>query len=155
MNRLTLTTAVALALSFALPANAQTAPDAAPFEMPRADDPALGGTPRAAEPPSFLEGFMMDLFDRAQPHLEGLAEDMSGLMEDYRPMLDELSGLMDDIGNYELPPERLANGDILIRRKPGAPPPPPMENLMPRSRDGLPPAERPLELPPLLPQIEL
>lgn len=153
MTRILSLTAIALALS--LPAAAQVAPDTAPFQMPRADNPAPDGAPPAQEAPSFLEGFLMDFFDRAQPHLKELAEDMGGLVDEYRPALQDIGRLMDDIGNYELPPERLANGDIIIRRKPGAPPPPPVENLMPRSPDGLPPADRPLDLPPLLPQIEL
>ena len=50
-------------------------------------------------------------------------------MEEYRPAMEELSRLMDDIGNYEMPPERLPNGDILIRRKADAPPPPPLGDL--------------------------
>lgn len=161
MSRFTLATALALALALALsalPAAAQQAPET-PFQMPRADDPAPGAPSDEAPAGSVLEGFLMELFDRAQPHLEGLAEDMGGLMEEYRPMLDDLGRLMDDIGNYELPPERLANGDILIRRKPGAPPPPPVENLMPRSPGALPPGHPPLSdppsPPPLLPQIEL
>jgi hypothetical protein len=41
-------------------------------------------------------------------------------------MAESLLALMDDIGNYQ-PPERLPNGDILIRRKPDRPLPPPAE----------------------------
>ena len=97
-----------------------------PFEMPRADDAAPGG---AAPTPSPLEELMENIFSRAQPHLEGLARDMGGLVEEYSPMFEELGGLIDDIQNYELPPERQSNGDILIRRKADAPPPPPLTEL--------------------------
>ena len=43
------------------------------------------------------------------------------------PMVRDLGRMIGDVSNY-LPPEQLANGDIIIRRKPGAPPPP---NLAP------------------------
>lgn len=162
MARFTLTAALALALASALPAHAQVAPKAEPFRMPRTDQPPPDSARPAPDAQGFLEGFLMDLFERAQPHLEELTQDMTGLLDEYRPMLEDLSRLMDDIGNYELPPERLANGDILIRRKPGAPPPPPVENLMPRSPGapgalppGHPSLQDPLNPPPLLPQIEL
>lgn len=132
MSRFALT--AALALSLAGPALAQ----GTPFEMPRADDPPPGAD-RPYELPGeegggLLEGLLNDFVTRAQPHLEGLARDMGGLMEDYRPVFEELSKVMDDIGNYQMPPERLPNGDILIRRKPDAPAPPPLgdlQNLLP------------------------
>lgn len=137
MSRFALT--AALALSLAGSALAQ----GTPFEMPRADDPPPG-TDASPELPdseggSLLEGLLNDFVTRAQPHLEGLARDMGGLMEDYRPVFEELSKLMDDIGNYQMPPERLPNGDILIRRKADAPPPPPLgdlQNLLPEPAPG-------------------
>ena len=126
MSRFALT--AVLALSVAGPALAQDAP----FQMPRADDPPPGDTRPFGLPDNdtgLLDGFLNDFITRAQPHLEGLARDMGGLMEEYRPAMEELSRLMDDIGNYEMPPERLSNGDILIRRKADAPPPPPLDDL--------------------------
>lgn len=143
MSRFALT--AALALSLAAPALAQ----GTPFEMPRADEPPPGAERPYELPDSdgggLLEGLLNDFITRAQPHLEGLARDMGGLMEDYRPVFEELSKLMDDIGNYQMPPERLPNGDILIRRKPDAPPPPPLgdlQNLLPDggTKPALPPA---------------
>lgn len=132
----------ALALSLAGSALAQ----GTPFEMPRADDPPSGAD-RPYELPGedgggLLEGLLNDFVTRAQPHLEGFARDMGGLMEEYRPVFEELSKVMDDIGNYQMPPERLPNGDILIRRKADAPPPPPLEdlqNLLPERAPALPP----------------
>lgn len=134
--------AAALALFLAGPALAQDTP----FQMPRADTPPPG-TDRPYELPDedgggLLEGLLNDFVTRAQPHLEGLARDIGGLMEDYRPVFEEMSQLVDDIGNYEMPPERLPNGDILIRRKADAPPPPPLENLRPPG-EGEAPAQGP------------
>lgn len=156
MPRFALTAALLLSLPAA--ALAQQAPGT-PWQMPRADEPPAAESlpPGEAAPenglPGMLDGFMNELFERAQPHLEGLARDMGGLMEDYRPFFEEMSKLVDDIGNYELPPERLPNGDILIRRKADAPPPPPLEDLerlVPDSGEPAPP-----QVPRAGPQIEL
>lgn len=130
----------AVMTGIALPVAAQTDRQPfTPFEMPKAADPAPSPAPGddpfrfPSRDPGTERGPFDDLFDnmlrRAQPHLEGLARDMGGLMNEYAPVFDELGKLMDDIGNYELPPERLPNGDIIIRRKSGAPPPPPLEEL--------------------------
>jgi hypothetical protein len=72
---------------------------------------------------SILEG----IFTEMQPAIE----DMSRALGDVRPMAEQLLRMIDDIGNYEAPVV-LDNGDILIRRKPAAPTPPPAEPL----RDG-------------------
>ena len=152
MSRHAILTALFLAAAGAIPALAQTA---APFDMPRADEapPATGGTggdpfrfpdraPSSENNP--LDELLNNMLERAQPHLEGLARDMGGLFDEYAPVLEELGNLMDDIGNYEMPPERLANGDILIRRKAGAPPPPPLEqlpNFVPKGDGPQPPAQ--------------
>ena len=152
MSRFALT--AALALSLAGSALAQ----GTPFEMPRADDPPPGADASPELPDSeggsLLEGLLNDFVTRAQPHLEGLARDMGGLMAEYSPVLEELGTLMDDIGNYDLPPERLPNGDILIRRKAGAPPPPPLEQLPRFIPEGPSPAD-PAPVPPAGPQTEL
>lgn len=126
-----------LAAAIAVTGTAATA-QTEPFQMPKADD-AAPTAPEGSDRFRFphersgesnpLDDFMLDMFSRAQPHLEGLARDMGGLLGEYAPIFDELSSIMDDIENYQLPPERLPNGDILIRRKAGAPPPPPLEQL--------------------------
>ena len=88
-----------------------------------------------AMPPVQAAGILLPVY---------IVSDMGGLVAEYRPVLDKLARLMDDIGNYELPPERLANGDILIRRKAGAPPPPPLEqlpNFVPKGGGTQPPAQ--------------
>jgi len=69
----------------------------------------------------FSEGFGM--------MLEGLMDEMRPMLEEARPFFEEemlpfferLSLLVEDLGAYELP-ERLPNGDIIIRRSPDAPP---------------------------------
>jgi hypothetical protein len=70
-----------------------------------------------------LEGMMREM----TPALD----EMGRMMQEAEPALRSMLALVDDIRNYEAP-ERLENGDIIIRRKPGAPPPP-----------ALPPAARP------------
>lgn len=70
------------------------------------------------------------------PDLGRIGDDMSGILSRLGPALDDLSVLVDDIGNYQAP-ERLENGDIIIRRKAGAPPPPPIgDNLRDLARPG-------------------
>lgn len=59
---------------------------------------------------------------------EGLMEEMRPMLEEARPyfedevlpFLNRMGELMDDVTSYELP-ERLPNGDIIIRRSPDAP----------------------------------
>lgn len=61
--------------------------------------------------------------------LEGLRDEMEPMLEEMRPFFEEemlpflqsLSGLIDDLAAYEMP-ERLPNGDIIIRRRPDATP---------------------------------
>ena len=49
--------------------------------------------------------------------LEGLADEMRPLVDEHvLPFLAELMDLIDDISMYDLP-ERLPNGDIIIRRR--------------------------------------
>ncbi len=92
-------------------------------------------TPAAAqstEAPGLLErllgGFMDQMIEDAAPHLENLERDMGLLAESMRPTMERAAALIDDVGNYQSP-ERLPNGDILIRRKPGAPPPPALPDI--------------------------
>lgn len=49
--------------------------------------------------------------------LEGLAEEMRPFVDEHLlPIIAELGALIDDVAMYELP-ERLPNGDIIIRRR--------------------------------------
>lgn len=58
--------------------------------------------------------------------VEPALNEMERAMKEVEPLARQLSALLGDARHYE-PPERLPNGDILIRRKPGAPPPPGLE----------------------------
>lgn len=96
---------------------------------------------------------MQNFWDDVGPDLNRLGEDMSQALSRMSPVLEDLSALVDDLGNYQ-PPQRLENGDIVIRRKPGAPPPPPIGDGL---RDFSAPREAPAPLPldPYAPEIEL
>lgn len=90
---------------------------------------ALLATPLpAAEeetPPLFPnDDELRELGDLADRWLRRFAEGL-------QPMAERLRELIDDIDAYESP-ERLPNGDIIIRRKPKAPPAPP-----PPAEDGV------------------
>jgi hypothetical protein len=70
-----------------------------------------------------LKGLMSEM----EPTLDEMGKALSDLepsLKDLQPRLLELLALVDDLTNYQAP-ERLENGDILIRRKPDAPAPPP------------------------------
>ena len=95
----------------ATPLAAQTAPEAPKGEISGGLD-LLG---QGAQ--SLLRGLMQEI----DPTLKSLQEGVEGL----GPMFTTLTGLIGDVRHYETP-ERLPNGDILIRRKAGAPPPAPL-----------------------------
>ena len=145
-----------LPAALALTAGAAMA-QTAPFQMPRADDPPpSSAAPKDDSVPGGIDTILQNLLNRAQPHLEGLARDLESTFDELSPAFQELSGLIDDIGNYETP-ERLENGDILIRRKPDAPPPPPLEdlrNLLPRGQGTTEPSPA-VPVDPAQPQVEL
>jgi hypothetical protein len=66
------------------------------------------------------------LMQEMEPALDEMGralQEMEPALREMGPRLRELVDLMGDVANYEAP-ERMPNGDILIRRKPGAPPPP-------------------------------
>ncbi|WP_207630146.1 hypothetical protein [Paracoccus xiamenensis] len=161
MAGMKLIAAAALTVALGAPLLAQQ------WQMPRADEGTGSEPPQAEDPFTLpdrnseglegeLEGIMGDMFQRLQPHLEGLANELASTADEFRPALNEFSGLMDDIGNYERP-ERLPNGDILIRRRADAPPPPPLEelqNLLPKQQPPAPSAPN-APLTPTAPETEL
>lgn len=100
-------------------------------------------------------GMMLDRMMRdMQPELDRLGQDMSGALSRFAPVLDDLSVLVDDLANYQAP-ERLENGDVIIRRKPGAPPPPPIgDDLRQFTEPGAEP-EPTLPVDPTQPEIAL
>ncbi len=52
--------------------------------------------------------------------LDEMQEGLEDAAKDLGPALRQLLALIDDVKNYEAP-ERLPNGDVIIRRKPGEP----------------------------------
>ena len=105
-----------------------------------------------------LESFMQNMLKEAEPHLDRLGRDLGDTVNSLRPVLGDIGTLMDDVKNYQAP-ERLENGDILIRRRADAPPPPPVGNAL---RDMLRPAPEddprlnpPEGAPPRVPDREL
>lgn len=107
-----MTRCLALLLALlATPAVAQT------YEPPVADAPTDDPFQRG------LDNILGNLLNKAQPSLDRLGQDLGGLAQRLGPVLGELGDLMDDVRNYQAP-ERLENGDILIRRRADAPPPP-------------------------------
>lgn len=105
--------APALMLSLAAPVAAQTV-------APQAEQPSLLD--------QLIGGLMYQMFEQAAPHLDNLERDLGMLAESMKPTFENIGALIDDIQNYEAP-ERLPNGDVIIRRKAGAPPPPPLPDL--------------------------
>ena len=62
------------------------------------------------------ESFLRGLMDEIGPELRRLEPELRGLAEGIGPMIAELVELIDQIDAYH-PPERLPNGDIILRRK--------------------------------------
>lgn len=107
---------LALALCLAGPVSAQTAPDSAEVEE--------GFSLMEEGAKLLLKGLMAEM----EPALDEMGQALSEIepaLKDLQPKMLELLALVDDLTNYQAP-ERLENGDILIRRKPGAPPAPPL-----------------------------
>ncbi len=76
---------------------------------------AAQDTPAPEANPELSEGFSL-LSEGARMILRGLQSEMA-------PMIEALGDVIEDVNAYELP-ERLPNGDILIRRKADRPWPP-------------------------------
>lgn len=94
---------------------------AAAEEPPKPEQPESGGPSLMEEGAKlFLRGLMTEM----EPALDGMAEALEEArpwLEDLGPQLTDLVRLMGDIRHYE-GPVMLPNGDILIRRRPDAPP---------------------------------
>jgi hypothetical protein len=117
MTRMPWTPAAALALSaaLALPAAAQEAPAPAP------EDDGFSLMEEGAK--LILRGMMSEM-EPALDEMGKALEEMQPMLDDLGPKLAELMKMIGDVRNYEAP-VKLPNGDILIRRKPDAPLPPP------------------------------
>lgn len=119
----------ALLIGAAFTAPVLLAQDAAPWQPPMADDDPSGDEDGfdmiGRSIGSLMENFMRDV----APDLNRLQDDMSGALGQMAPVLKDLAVLVDDLRNYTAP-ERLENGDIIIRRRADAPPPPPLGNSL-------------------------
>lgn len=116
---------LALALVFAGPVTAQTAPDASP----ESEEVEEGFSLMEEGAKLLLKGLMSEM----EPALDEMGKALSEVepaLKDLQPKMLELLALVDDLTNYQAP-ERLENGDILIRRKPDAPAPPPLPDSAP------------------------
>lgn len=111
-----------LCLSLAQPVAAQDRPDmpgAAPSgDMTQGRDLVERG----------IDLFLRGLLSELAPKLDGMQTTMQEAVRQFGPALEQMLKLVDDVGNYDAP-ERLQNGDIIFRRKAGAPPPPPLPKL--------------------------
>lgn len=65
------------------------------------------------------------IMEEVGPSLDEMQQGFDEASKKLGPALSQLMALVDDVKNYEAP-ERLPNGDVIIRRKPGAPLPPPL-----------------------------
>jgi hypothetical protein len=81
-----------------------------------------------------ISGFMERFLGEDSPDGNDLVDGLAGALDRMGPALRDLAVLVDDIRNYEAP-ERLENGDIVIRRSPDAPPPPPLDDVAPPEGD--------------------
>lgn len=70
-----------------------------------------------------MERGFRQLLDGLMQDMEPALDDMADALKELQPMARQLADLIGDARFYEAP-ERLENGDILIRRKPDAPPSP-------------------------------
>ncbi len=95
---------------------------AAPLRAEEVPPPESGTSLMEEGARMLLRGLMAE----AEPMLDEMGQalrEMEPALREMGPRLKELVDLMGDVANYEAP-TRLPNGDILIRRKPGAPPAP-------------------------------
>lgn len=102
------------------PAQAQTIEEAPPEE----------GLSLMEEGAKLLFRGLMSKMEPALDEMGRALDDIEPALRQMGPVLRDLVALMGDIENYEAP-VRMPNGDILIRRKPGAPPVPAPEAAPP------------------------
>lgn len=88
---------------------------------------ALAGPAAAQEPeePGLIDQGMQLFLRGLMQEIEPELQDMGDALRAMEPLLRQLIALAGDLGHYQAP-ERLPNGDIILRRKPDAPPPPPL-----------------------------
>lgn len=114
-------------------------PGSAPEAAPEVELPPPGPRDNMEAGRSLVERgaelFLRGLLDEVGPELDEMQKGLGSAAEALGPKLGQFLALIDDVRNYQAP-ERLPNGDIILRRTPGAPPPPP---LLPRDDRRAPP----------------
>lgn len=84
--------------------------------------------PQAQDGPGLMQRGADLLFrqflDEIGPKLDEMQDGLAEALAALEPLLRDLGALIDDLSRYEAP-VILPNGDILIRRRPDAPPPSP------------------------------
>ncbi|MDB6181595.1 AAA+ family ATPase [Paracoccus fistulariae] len=112
---------------------------------PQADAPSDGGA-------GLLDGIMGNVFNNLMneigPDLGQVEDGMTGIARKLGPAMADLAAQIDDLRYYQMP-ERLENGDIILRRKADAPPPPPLNSTPGEEGDPTSPVD------PDAPEIEL
>ena len=103
-----------------------------PAPSPR-DDMAAGKSLVERGADMFLRGLLQEM----APEIDDMQKGLGAAAEQLGPKLREILALIDDVRNYQAP-ERLPNGDIVIRRLPGAPKPPPLPAPDDRAKPPLP-----------------
>lgn len=78
--------------------------------------PCQSETPKTKEGVDLVQRGLELLFQELLKEVGPTIEELESLGEDLRPKILELLDLIDDIQNYDTP-EKLPNGDIIIRRK--------------------------------------
>lgn len=86
------------------------------------DLPAPDPAPPEDDGFSLMEEGARLLFRGLMSEMEPAIDEMGKALSEMEPALKDLMALMDDIRNYDAP-RVLDNGDILIPRRPDAPPP--------------------------------
>ena len=71
---------------------------------------------------------MDSMLNEMEPAMRGMQDDFGTILEEMQPALRDLGAMIGDLRNYQAP-EKLPNGDIIIRRKT------PAEMLTERDRD--------------------
>ena len=59
---------------------------------------------------------MESMLKEMEPAMRDMQEDFGAVLREMEPALRDLGGMIGDLRNYH-PPEKLPNGDIIIRRK--------------------------------------
>lgn len=95
-----------VAAMLALPAVAQDAPT----------EPDRGRNLIEDGVQSLLRGLLSEIEPRMRDFAEEVEPQLRGFAEELAPLAEDLADLMEDLRMYEAP-ERLPNGDIIIRRK--------------------------------------